>query len=151
MSIACVLSYKLGSTPVALASARPAAQELTAAPPLPTAPTTWVLTTATNVGGVISVTRPAGGTGVKHVASCVTGSIVNNVSNSQNLILTLVDGNLGGTKLMEWEGAALPGTSTNVNLCDLNIVGPANTPMTLQIGGVAGVGDCIRLVGFDAM
>src|SRR5438445_7877281 len=78
--VACFLSYKLGSAPVALAKGRPAQQDEAGRvpPPLPTAPATWTITSTGSLGHVVSISRPAGGSGVKHVATCITASFYTN-------------------------------------------------------------------------
>ncbi len=153
---ACFLSYRLGSAPVALAKAPPAQQDMTdraTPPPLPTAPATWALINGGgNITGVVSVTKPAGGTGVRHVATCITATYSNNGAPAGTIAnLSLVDGNPGsGTALLIWGLEALSGSSSSVNLCDLNVVGAANTPMTLEISDHTNSNVTLNLVGYDA-
>ena len=70
---ASLLSYKLGSAPVALARARPSQQQTaeTGFPSLPTPPAEWSISSAPGPGGAASVTRAYGGTVVQHVADCI--------------------------------------------------------------------------------
>ena len=133
---ACLLSYKIGSAPVALAKARPNPQDASesAAPmTLPTAPGTWTVTGAGGSGQRVSISRPAGGTGVKHVATCIIGDyiVAPSASAAAGQVISLRDGLSGtGTLLASWGFYVLPGTSFNVSFCDLNVVGSPNTPMT---------------------
>lgn len=149
---ACLLSYKFGSAPLALAKGRASAQETSesaASLTLPTAPATWSLTSGLKGSGGALITKPAGGSGVKHVATCVVATLSNN-GGSFTPTLTLWDGNTSGTLLLEW--ALFPYTTgqTSVNVCDLNVVGSANTPMTLDIGAGANQFVSANLVGYDA-
>jgi hypothetical protein len=153
--VACFLSYKLGSAPVALAKARPAQQEEAAPPPLPTAPTTWTLNSAPGIHGVSpTVTRAAGGSGVKHVATCISVRDYNTGSTANTEQVFLRDGPSGtGAVLAEW----LIGITSTVNdersvdLCDLNIVGSANTAMTLEFGTMNNLHYAnVLLIGYDA-
>ncbi len=144
---ACFLSYKLGSTPSVFAKPRSPQQDMAGPPPLPTAPTTWVLWSQ-NAGGAASVTKPAGGAGVKHVATCVTATYSNLGAPSNELFsISLND---GSNRLAYWYVYAPIGSSNDLSLCDLNIVGSANTSMTLQIGGGANTFVAVDLVGYDA-
>lgn len=152
---ACLLSYKVGSAPVALAKGRAAAQETSdSATPLtlPAAPATWTLWNAGgNTTAPITVTQPAGGAGVQHVATCVIATFVNSAASAGGDTVTLWDGNYSiGKVLLAWDLRALIGTSDSVNLCGLNVVGSANTPMTLSILDYAQVGGTVGLIGYDA-
>jgi hypothetical protein len=150
---ACFLSYKLGSAPVALAKSHTPQQDSSVAPPLPTAPATWALTAALT-NAQVSVTRPAGGAGVKHVATCIAGFALLSTSGTLGTVyaLELWDGAPGtGTLLFETGAGAPLGVTGHVELCDLNIVGSPNTAMTLEFTShAATLSQGVNLVGYDA-
>jgi hypothetical protein len=158
---ACLLSYKLGSAPVALAEPGAAAQEMAAQDSpatLPTAPATWTAFFPFNGGGVPTATRAAGGAGVKHVATCISVHLTDNRSNFILFPVALRDGLSGtGTPLAEWNlgMTATNGTGSQIDLCDLNIVGSANTSMTLEFNPInwpipSRAAGSVVLVGYDA-
>ena len=135
--IACLVSYKFGSAPVAHAQS------------LPTAPATWSLTVSGgNVHETLSVTKPAGGAGVQHVATCVVATFWNNgTTYSPETQVQLVDGT---NSVMAFTLAAPTNSSSSVSQCGLNIVRAANTPMTLQALINTGEYASLNLVGYDA-
>lgn len=156
---ACLFSYKLGSAPVALAKGRTSAQEISesAAPlTLPTAPATWALTKYLGTGGTpgASVSRPAGGTGVQHVATCISVSIglLGSAPSSEGELAVLRDGASGtGTILFQTYFSLQPGQSSTQSVCDLDIVGSPNTPMTLEFeAGTSYTIEYVNLIGYDA-
>lgn len=151
---ACLFSYKLGSAPTALAKA-PAPQEMSdqAAPQtLPTAPATWTLTAQGGGTKVATLTRPAGGSGVKHVATCIAFSENSVGTTYADFGVALRDGpSQTGTVIWQYAVTAEPGVSIDHSICDLNIVGSANTAMTLEMSGdTQFVGESVNLVGYDA-
>jgi hypothetical protein len=156
---ACFLSYKLGSAPVALAKSHPAQQEIGAAPPtLPTAPATWTLSFGpAGLNTAASVTQPAGGAGVKHVASCIAATLSiespgNSNPNFNFEVLELFDGTpTTGRQLLAWNILQPVLTTGTINVCGLNVVGSPNTPMTLGFRGNPGFEvQAVNLVGYDA-
>jgi hypothetical protein len=62
-------------------------------------------------GETISVTEPAGGTGVQKVAMCVIGSFENPSASTQVVSLQLGNGGTSGPILLQWE-EELPGVGT---------------------------------------
>lgn len=136
---ACLVSYKLGSAPVAYAQT------------LPPSPGTWALTNANGgVSGWVSVTEPAI-SGVQHVATCITGSMFNSGTTYTNANVYLLNGNAGGSAvILHWELLAPANAYSSVNLCNLNVVGTVDTPMTLEISDGTGIYVDINLVGYDA-
>jgi hypothetical protein len=152
---ACLLTYKLGSAPVALAKAMPNPQEASeSAVPLtlPTAPATWTLTAEDTSGGTTfaSATRPAGGAGVKHVATCISFSFYQ--TSGSGSFLYLRDGpSKTGTILFQLIPVAVGSPSVVQSVCGLNIVGSPNTPMTLEFATDFSGQEALNLVGYDAM
>jgi hypothetical protein len=151
---ACFLSYRLGSSPVAYAKARPTPQEeAVARPPQSAPPATWTLTAlGTSTAGAI-VTRPAA-SGVQHVATCVTASFYVSPSATSAIgnTLGLYNGtSISGGPIRYWLVYALPGTSVNINLCGLSTVGTTDDGMTLAWSGTGTTEDTsVSLEGYDA-
>jgi hypothetical protein len=157
MLAACFMSYKLGSTPVAMAKASPQENAAALPPPtLPAAPATWTLTKEMGTAGTpgASVSRPAGGTGVKHVATCISVSIGLNPSapSPEGELVVLRDGASGtGTILFQTYSLLQPGQVFAQSVCDLNIVGSSNTSMTLEFeSNTTYLTETVNLVGYDA-
>lgn len=165
---ACCLSYKLGSAPSALAKARPQQDGVASALTLPTAPANWAITTSVGGSGLVTATRAAGGSGVKHVATSLsfTLSVSATTAGGCSTVVFLRDGpSQTGTVLQQWfiavHGGGGSGTctgvacynSTSMAISDLNVVGSANTPMTLESNGGCGTNydSSVNLVGYDAM
>jgi hypothetical protein len=151
---ACFLSYRLGSSPIAYAKARPIPQEgAVAKPPLSSPPATWTLTAlGTGTAGAI-VTRPAA-SGVQHVATCITASFFVSPSSTSAIgnTLGLYNGaSISGGPIRYWEVYALPGTSVHIDLCGLSTVGTTDDGMTLAwTGGGANEETAVSLEGYDA-
>jgi hypothetical protein len=151
---ACLLSYKAGSAPVALANARSTPQDASESEvplALPTAPATWTLTAEDVSGGTTfaSATRPAGGAGVKHVATCISFSFYQ--TSGSGSFLYLRDGpSKTGTILFQLIPVATSAPSVLQSVCGLNIVGSPNTPMTLEFATDFAGQEALNLVGYDA-
>jgi hypothetical protein len=130
---------------------------------LPAAPKTWVLT-AMNPGNYVgaSVSRPALASG-QHVATCVAATMTFGTGWTGNAypILVLRDGPPGtGNILMQWFIPLYSGSQNPypLEICGLNVVGTANTPMTLEFTvGPLNVGNSnaptqiVNLIGYDAL
>jgi hypothetical protein len=66
-------------------------------------------------------------------------------------VVQLVNGSQGGTAiLLSWELGAPSGSSNSVSLCDLNVVGTVETPMTLEAYDTTDALVTVNLVGYDA-
>jgi hypothetical protein len=120
---ACLLSYKFGSAPVALAKARPNAQDISAEAvgplTLPAPPAEWVVHDFEVNPNIASVTK-AGVTGVQH---------------------------------MEWEFALPNKDNGigQVSVCGLSVVGGVGNSMTLKFVNTTNfAGESVNLVGHDA-
>jgi hypothetical protein len=104
--IACLLSYKLGSAPVAHAQS------------LPAAPSTWQVSVG-GVGGIAVASRAAGGSGVQHVATCISMVVAasSSATSEATEAVTLRDGaENSGTVLQTWDFFVSPGSSSSVSL-----------------------------------
>ena len=151
---ACLLSYKFGSAPVALAKARPNAQDIRAEAvcplTLPAPPAEWVVHDFEVNPNIASVTK-AGVTGVQHVADCISANgLVSGSGAADWSQLELLD---GATVIMEWE-FALPNKDNGmgqVSVCGLSVVGGVGNSMTLKFVNTANfAGESVNLVGHDA-
>jgi hypothetical protein len=136
--IGCMLGYKFGSAPVAHAQS------------LPASPATWSLTNSYDgATGQVSVTQPAV-SGAQHVVTCITAFMSAGTA-AQTTNVFLINGSATGTDyLLHWNMQAPAGSSSTVNLCGLNLVGTADTPMTLEIADGTDISVNINLVGYDA-
>jgi hypothetical protein len=84
------------------------------------------------------------------VATCITATYLNN-STGTGAVVQLVNGSQGGTAiLLSWELGAPSGSSNSVSLCDLNVVGTVDTPMTLEAYDTTDALVTVNLVGYDA-
>jgi len=154
---ATFLSFRPFSPPAALAKPH-ASQEGSAGPlALPAAPPNWSLTAyACGACGnkAASATRPAGGSGVKHVASCISFSAYVTPTTSQPLSNSVVlrDGASGtGTVVFRLDSYEPPGNGFVQSVCGLNIVGSADTAMTIEFLGINSyIGQDVNLIGYDA-
>jgi len=153
---ASFLSYSLGSGPVALAKSRPTPQETSdqVPPPLPAPPAEWTYSNIQlNTNTVAEVLVPAGGSGVQHVADCVSFGASLTINGSGTRTVTLRNGTATGPILMQWV-VALPFWSQPadaVHICGLNAVGSLNTPMFLGFSAASNVTYFyVNLVGHDA-
>lgn len=150
---ACFLSYKFGSTPVALAKPR-APQEDSVAPTLPPSPGTWAINVLAPESARAIATKAAGGAGVQHVATCVSATVENFNAVPGNLTLQLLDGTV---ILQQWQlitpysTGSFGGGGLVFSLCGLNLAGSVNTSMTLQFS-VNGTNQTenVNLIGYDA-
>jgi len=153
---ACLICYEFGSGPVVLAKAPQTAQETSDSvtpQTLPTAPANWILTASeTSNNRIATATRAAGGAGVKHVATCISFAIYDpSTTATVGSFLYLRDGPSGtGTILYQLYLFLTPGTGVTHSVCDLNIVGSPNTPMTLEFSSGVNNSESVNLVGYDA-
>jgi len=125
---------------------------------LPAPPATWSATDLKVSGqAAASVSIAAGGSGVQHVATCISANMV-----SAGVGSTWCHGNVrlrngpsgSGTPLQQWS-LTVPGSNNTVGVsqCDLNVVGSPNTAMTLEFDGICSSGGTVQtvnLVGYDA-
>lgn len=98
-----------------------------------------------------TVTRAAGGAGVRHVCRSITVSILAVAAQGQ-IIVNLRDGATGAGTILWSAGFVLAaGTSDRLALTDLNILGSANTAMTLEVAAAPAATNFaqVALTGFD--
>lgn len=99
----------------------------------------WSITHVPAVGVVATITKAAGGAGVRHICTsimakvvvAVTGSVVNNIY--------LRDGAAGAGTIL-WASGMIDTVQANslaITLSNLNIIGTANTAMTLEFSSAS--------------
>lgn len=119
---------------------------------LTTHPGNWAVN-AQATAGTPSVTRAAGGAGVRHICNSVSITVAAAATAQPAVIINLRDGASGtGTILQTWALAAPANSAAVINLSGLYIVGSAATAMTLEFAGATttGVIGSVNLTGFDA-
>ena len=118
-------------------------------------PSMWAVqhTPATNTQATIS--KAAGGGTVRHVCTSISATISAPAApTAAQVIVNLRDGATGaGTILLSWTGAlqATAGDRWGVVLSGLNIVGTANTAMTLEFTAAGGANtyEQVAMSGYD--
>jgi hypothetical protein len=151
---ACLLSYKFGSTPVALAKGQAIQPETAAStPPLPAPPAEWSLFNVQHSSTTEAIVIKPGVSGVQHVADCIVVTATTTPGTSPNgpMEVALIDGT---TTLMFWYLPEPPYSTGQgqVTLCGLNLQGTAGNSMTLASSGFQAADPWItvNLVGHDA-
>jgi len=126
-------------------------------------PGNWATNQQPAVGALASAVRPAGGGGVRHVCNAISFSwSTDGTANgaAQQITVNLRDGASGaGTVLMTWSPARTTTTATDagnsgsIHLSGLNILGSANTAMTLEFAGTASNHEqySANVVGYDVV
>jgi len=129
---------------------------------LTTEPGSWTATSFPAIGVIASASKAAGGVGVRHVANCVIAKLSSQLSGNNNAkVLNLRDGASGaGTVLLSLDmisiGVAVLGGGgfpvDTISQCGFNIVGSANTAMTLEFTAAPGAAsfEKVTLIGYDA-
>lgn len=118
-------------------------------------PGQWAATSAPAAATQATTTRAAGGAGVRHLAQSIDASITTDaayVGGAVSFILSLRDGAAGvGAVLWSKRIQATSAGPTSVSLSGLNVVGTANTAMTLEFnaGGAAASFQSVALTGSD--
>lgn len=100
-----------------------------------------------------TVGRAAGGAGVRHVCNSISATMATGANAQTVLSLFLRDGVSGGGTVLWGKQVILPISGLwEVNLSGLNIVGSANTAMTLEFNaaGVVGCYQSVAMTGYDA-
>ena len=104
-----------------------------------------------------TITKAAGGSGVKHVATAITASYAGGasaISAAAPMVVNLRDGTTGAGTILwstQMNVAAAAAASQIVHITGLLIVGTANTAMTLEFlaGGGTNSYQMVSLQGFD--
>jgi hypothetical protein len=113
-----------------------------------TEPANWSVVHEPATATKATVTKAAGGAGVRHVCTGVQGSIACDSTPQSPLRLQLKD---GATTVASWSVAATANGMGGVALDGLCIMGTANTALTLEFSsaGVAGSSETVTLFGFS--
>jgi hypothetical protein len=116
-------------------------------------PGQWTSNHTPNAATQATITKTAGGAGVRHICYGITATIACGTTAQTPLTVYLRDGATGaGTVLWSATISAPANGVGGICITDLNIVGSANTAMTLEFSG-AGVADskqAVTLMGYDA-
>ncbi|MDB5308144.1 MAG: hypothetical protein JWO38_2346 [Gemmataceae bacterium] len=119
-------------------------------------PGCWAVTSNPGANTQASASQAAGGAGVRHVCTGLSFSIASGgtAPTAAQLVVNLRDGATGaGTVLHSWT-IAIPATTGAFNsfeMVGLNIVGSANTAMTLEFAAAGGANtyEACNLTGYD--
>lgn len=115
-------------------------------------PGEWAIQHTPAAATQATITRAAGGAGVRHVCRSVTCSILATAAQGQ-IILNLRDGATGaGTILWSSQFSLGAASSDRITLSGLNIVGSGNTAMTLEVAAAPAATNfaSVALTGYDA-
>lgn len=116
--------------------------------------TNWSVNHAPTSATQATITKTAGGTGVRHVCNSITASIACNSTAQTPLNVYLRDGASGsGTILWACSLSATANGTGGLIITGINIVGSANTAMTLEFSaaGVTGSVEAVSLTGYDTV
>ncbi len=102
---------------------------------------TWTVVHDPGVNTLATASKAAGGASVKHVCTAILVTLSNDAAAVAFRQVNLRDGASGAGTIL-WTGRlAIPatnGSSARIELTGLNIVGSANTAMTLEFSGAGG-------------
>lgn len=117
----------------------------------------WTLVSAPAANTQATVTKAAGGAGIRHVCTAITATLVAGTTApaAAQVTVNLRDGATGAGNVL-WTGqmalTATAGTqATPLQISGLNILGSANTPMTLEFSAAGGANtlESVSLQGYD--
>jgi len=114
----------------------------------------WAVNHAPSSATQATITKAAGGTGVKHVCNSITASVAAGSTAQTPLNVYLRDGASGsGTVIWACSLSAPANGVGGVSVTDLNIVGSDNTAMTLEFSaaGVTASVEAVTLTGYDTV
>ncbi len=118
-----------------------------------TKPGQWTAS-AQATAGTPSASKAAGGAGVSHVCTGIVASVAAAATAQTPVIVNLRDGATGAGTILATFALSAPANGTGiVSIAGLNIIGTANTAMTLEFAGAtaAAVVGSVNLVGYDAV
>lgn len=137
------------------------AANLTASPAgngaaIQTRPGEWAASSNPGVNAQASASQAAGGAGVRHVCTSVSFSVASDATApaATQLVVNLRDGATGAGTVKESWTVAIPaaaGAFASFGLSGLNIVGSANTAMTLEFAAAGGAHtyEACNIAGYD--
>lgn len=122
---------------------------------LATRPGDWSVNAGAPAGGAVAtVSKAAGGAGVRHVCTSISATLATGATaQAVAAVLVLRDGASGAGALLFAKQVILPANGLwEVNISGLNIVGSVNTAMTLEFSAapVAGAFESASFTGYDA-
>ena len=121
---------------------------------LTTTPGQWSITNAATTGAQATVTKAAGGAGVRHIATSLSVTLASG-STAMTVPATPVQVQiLDGAAVLWTSYISIPATAggmANISLSGLNLVGTAATAMTIAFtaGGGANSFESVTLTGYD--
>jgi hypothetical protein len=113
-------------------------------------PGTWSVTNFPATATQATITKPAGGAGVRHICRGVSVAIAAGATPQTPIRVVLRDGLTGAGIILWSKTLAVPANqSASVDLSPLTIVGSPNTAMTLEFtaAGVAASQEDVTLLG----
>lgn len=113
---------------------------------------TWYVTHTPAAATQATISKAAGGAGVRHVATTITACSAQAAAAQTPIAINLRDGATGaGTIIRSWKISSTVQDSKCVDLSGLAITGTANTAMTIEFAaaGVAGSEQTVSLTGFS--
>lgn len=116
-------------------------------------PGDWSINNTPAAATAATITRAAGGAGVRHVATSISATVATiGTAQAVALVLVLRDGATGAGTILWSKQVVLPVNAVwEVNISGLNIVGTAATAMTLEFvaNNVAASFSSVSLTGHD--
>jgi hypothetical protein len=112
----------------------------------------WTAVHAPTTATQATITKAAGGAGVRHVCKVITATLACGATAQTPIQVYLRDGATGaGTILWAATVAAIANGFASILFDNLSITGSANTAMTLEFSGagVAASQEIVTLAGFD--
>ena len=113
---------------------------------------TWTLNNAPATATQATVSKAAGGTTVRHVATGVTACLAAGANATGPIIVNLRDGATGaGTVLKAWALSAPVSGSVCIPITGINVTGSANTAMTIEFAGAGAVAsqETVEMSGYS--
>lgn len=118
-------------------------------------PGDWSINNTPNSATQATITRAAGGAGVRHVCTSISATLAcGSTAQASVVVLNLRDGATGAGTILWSKQVILPANGLwEVSLGGLNIVGSAATAMTLEFGaaGATGTFESVSLTGHDVV
>lgn len=114
-------------------------------------PAGWSVQSSPAVATQATVTRAAGGAGVRHVCKSITVSLACGATPQTPINVYVRDGASGAGTIL-WSGAvAAPANGSETIAIPLSIAGSANTAMTIEFSaaGVAASLEAVSMTGYD--
>lgn len=125
---------------------------------LVTRPGDWTTLSSPAVNTQATVSKAAGGAGVRHVCTGISARFIGGTTApaATQAVLNLRDGATGAGGILLQYTIIIPaviGAKDEVNLTGLNIVGSPNTAMTIEFGGAGGANtfQSVNITGYSTV